>query len=76
MKEITSPEQLEFRSLMAAIREEAAMLEKTILSEEEEKEESALLQKYDELLRSHAISTLNILAQYQLGGWRDNIDDE
>ncbi|MEA5038658.1 MAG: hypothetical protein VB086_02350 [Clostridiaceae bacterium] len=76
MEEIINPELSEFRSLISAIREEAVLLKEAILSDEEEKEESALLQKYDELLRRHAISTLNILAQYQLGGWRDNVDDE
>lgn len=76
MEKTISSELSEFRSLIAAIREEAALLKNTVLSEEEvEKEESELLQKYDGLLRNHAVSTLSILSQYQLGGWRDIIDE-
>ena len=65
----------EFRCLMTAIRMESVLLQKTILSEEEEKEENEILSKFESTIKTQAFSTLNNLVLYQLRGWRELIDE-
>ena len=75
MEQIVTPEYLEFRSLMAAIRTETVFLQKMILSEEEEKEETEILGKFDGVIQVQVFSTITNLALYQLRGWRELIDE-
>ena len=75
MEQTTTPEFLEFRGLMAAIRTKTALLQKMILSEEEEKEETEILSKFDSAIQAQVFSTLTNLVLYQLRGWRELIDE-
>lgn len=75
MGQTTTPEFLEFRGLMAAIRTKTALLQKMILSEEEEKEETEILSKFDGAIQAQVFSTLTNLVLYQLRGWRELIDE-
>ena len=75
MEQTTAPEVLEFRGLMTAIRTESAFLQKMMLSDEEEKEETEMLSKFDSVIQSQVLSTMTNLALYQLRGWRELIDE-
>lgn len=75
MEQAKSPELLEFRSLMTAIRTESALLQKLLLSEEEGKEETEILSEFDSAVQGQAFSTLTNLTLYQLRGWRELIDE-
>lgn len=76
MKRDENPDLLEFRGLMAAIREESELLKKLILSEEEEREASRILSEFGDGIQVQAISTLSNLAAYQCHGWRELVDDD
>lgn len=74
MEQPVSPELLEFRGLITAIRKESAALQKMILSEAEGKEEIETLRAFDSAVQSQTFSTLTNLVLYQLRGWRGLID--
>ena len=75
MEQTTTPELLEFRELMAAIRIESDLMKKVILSEEEEKEENEILCKFRSVVETQVLSTIVKLAIYQLREWRELIDE-
>nr|WP_319488715.1 hypothetical protein [uncultured Caproiciproducens sp.] len=75
MEQEKNMEITEFRSLMAAIRTESALLGKVILAEDEAKEESKILSEFDNTVQAQVFGTLNHLVGYQLAGWMDLIDD-
>ncbi len=75
MEKSTSPELLEFRSLMAAIRAESDLMKKVILSKEEEKEENEILCKFNSVIEAQVFSTIFNLVIYQVRGWRELIDE-
>ena len=75
MEQTTASEVLEFHSLMTAIRAEADLLQKMFLADEEEKEETEILDKFDGVIQTQVLSTLTNLALYQLRGWRELIDE-
>ena len=75
MEQTITPELLEFRRLMAAIRTESDLMKKVILSEEEEKEENEILCKFTSAVETQVLSTIAKLAIYQLRGWRELIDE-
>ena len=74
MEQTISGEFSEFCDLMAAIRTEAALLGKMILSQEEEKEELEILSKFDSSIQAQVFSTLTNLCLYQVRGWRGLIN--
>lgn len=75
MEQTISLELLEFRGLMAAIKTESDLMKKVILSEMEEKEENAILCKFNSVVDAQVFSTIINLAIYQLRGWRELIDE-
>ena len=75
MEQTISLELLEFRGLMAAIKTESNLMKKVILSEMEEKEENAILCKFNSVVDAQVFSTIINLAIYQLRGWRELIDE-
>ena len=74
MGQTISPELSEFHSLMADIRTESALMKKTILSDEEEKEENEILGRFNSVIEAQVFSTIFNIAIYQLRGWRELID--
>ncbi|MVB09690.1 hypothetical protein CAFE_03550 [Caprobacter fermentans] len=66
----------EFRSLIAAIREEAGPLKDVILSKAEEDEENKILSDFDNAVQIQVFGTLEHLKAYQLNGWRELVDGE
>ena len=75
MEQTITPELLEFRRLMAAIRTESDLMKAVILSEEEEKEENEILYKFRSVVEIQVLSTIVKLAIYQLSDWRELIDE-
>lgn len=75
MEQTVTPELLEFRGLMAAVRTETDLMKKAILSEEEEKEENEILSKFNSVVETQVLSTIVKLATYQLRDWRELIDE-
>lgn len=75
MEQTISLELLEFRGLMAAIKTESDLMKKVILSEMEEKEENAILCKFNSVVDAQVFSTIINHAIYQLRGWRELIDE-
>lgn len=75
MEQTTTPEFLEFRGLMAAIRTKTALLQNMILSDAEGKEEMEILNKFDRVIQVQVFSTITNLALYQLRGWKELIDE-
>lgn len=75
MEQTMTPELLEFRGLMAAIKTESDLMKKVILSEKEEKEENEILCKFNSMVETQVISTIFNLVIYQLRGWRELIDE-
>ena len=75
MEQTITPELLEFRGLMSAIRTESDLMKKVILSEDEEKEENEIMCKFRSMVETQVYSTIVKLAIYQLSEWRDLIDE-
>jgi hypothetical protein len=75
VEQAISPERLEFRGLMTAIKTESDVMKKVILSEEEEKEENEILCKFNSVVETQVYSTIINIAVYQLRGWRELIDE-
>lgn len=75
MEQTITLELSEFRCLMNAIRTETAFLQRMILSEEEEREETEILSKFDSVIQVQVFSTMTNLTLYQLRGWRELIDE-
>lgn len=75
MERTMTPELLEFRGLMTAIRAESDLMKKAILSKEEEKEENEILCKFNSMVEAQVFSTIFNLVIYQLRGWRELIDE-
>ena len=65
----------ELRSLTEQIRAESGLMKKTVLSDEEEKEESEILCKFISAVEAQVFSTIFNLEVYQLRGWRELIDE-
>jgi len=74
VKQEENSEITEFRTLLAAIRTESALLKKAILTEEEESEESKIFNEFDQTVLVQVFSTLNHLTNYQVYGWRELFD--
>ena len=74
MEQPVSPELLPLDGLVAAILTESVLLQKMILSEGDEREESAILCEFDNAIEAQAFSTLTNLNLYQLRGWRGLAD--
>lgn len=75
MDQTTILELSEFRSLMRAIRAQAAYLQDLILSDTEEKEEMEILNKFNGVIQMQVFSTIANLTLYQLRGWRELINE-
>lgn len=75
MEQTMTPELLEFRGLITAIRMESDLMKKVILSENEEKEENEILCKFCSMVETQVLSTIFNLVIYQLRGWRELIDE-
>lgn len=75
MEQTITLELSEFRCLMNTIRTETAFLQRMILSEEEEREETEILSKFDSVIQVQVFSTMTNLTLYQLRGWRELIDE-
>lgn len=75
MEQEKNPELLEFRDRMAEIREKSVALQKTVLSEEEEKEENQILGELDNAIQVQTFSSLQNLVLYQIRGWKAVIDE-
>lgn len=66
----------EFHSLIAAIRAQADVLKKMILTEEEKQEWNKILTDFDNTIQAQVYSTFYHLSMYQLEGWRELVDGE
>jgi len=75
MEQTTSPELLEFKDLITAIRAQSALLKQVIISEAEVKIENDILSEFDSAIQAQIFSTLTNLVLYQLRGWRELIDE-
>lgn len=71
MENAANHELVEFQNLAAAIRNEAAALKNTVLSEEEEKEANDILSAFGSAIKTQSFSTLNNIILYQMRGWKE-----
>lgn len=75
MDQEKNTEVTEFHNLMDSIRHESASLKDVIMTKEEQKEKSKIINEFDQTIQVQVFSTLNHLQVYQIAGWRELVDE-